>query len=276
MRKIILPFLFFVASIILAGCEKTNSPKDITITEAVEAIAEYATVNKMFQDAGNGSGDAILSAKTLSKSKSNGSEITTQEDPVITVNPIGLTTFPKTITVDFKTGITCKDGVTRKGKMQIISTNWYGELNSKHTTTFDSFYQNGYKVEGTHITTNLGNNTDGNLRFSVRIDDGKITTPEGGVINYKEDSFRTWIKGKETPLNIWDDEYLLEGTQSGISSSDIEYTLEVKDPLHFILMPRSVVSGILNISIANFKDIEIDYAKSTVTVNGVSYPFAGN
>ncbi|MGE5942843.1 MAG: hypothetical protein ACM31G_00755 [Flavobacteriales bacterium] len=267
MKKMIIPIL----AVFLMNCQEDDVKKDVDSASAIEALTEYAIISKVFQDVGNNSGDAVLSAETstttskLSDSKTDG--------PTITVEPLDFVTFPKTITIDFQSGVLCKDGVTRKGIATVISTNWYGAEGSEHTTTFDNYYHNDYKVEGTHYVKNLGENTDGDLEYSVTIENGKITTKTGQTINYTENSTRTWIAGADTPLNIWDDEYMLEGTQSGVSSKGIEYTLTVEEPLHFILLPRSIESGILDIDVANIKDIKVNYTTSTITILGTTFPF---
>ena len=102
---------------------------------------------------------------------------------------------------------------------------------------------------------------------------GKITTSSGKTISYTENSIRTWVAGSNTPLNIWDDEYKLEGTQTGVSSKGIEYSLTIEEPLHFVLLPRSITSGILDIDVANIKDIKLNYTNSTITILGQSFPF---
>lgn len=266
MKKIIIPIL----ALIFMSCEE-ELQNTIDSASAVEALTEYAMVNKVFQDAGNTSGDAILSSQnSVSSSKISKTKV---EGPIITISPSDFTTFPKTITVDYQDGVLCKDGITRKGIATIISTNWYGVEGSQHTTTFSNYYHNDYKVEGIHFVKNLGANTNGHLQYSVTITNGKITTTTGKIINYTEDSTRTWVAGSDTPLNIWDDEYMLDGTQSGSSSKDIDYTLTIEESLHFVLLPRSIESGILNIDVASIKDIKLNYTTSTITILGKTFPF---
>ena len=267
MKKIIVPIL----AILFIGCEENDPKTEVDSASAIEALSEYIIVNKVFQDVGNNSGDAVLSAETsASSSKTSNTKVI---GPIITVTPLDFSTFPKTITINYQTGVLCKDGITRKGVVTILSTGWYGEKDSMHTTTFDNYYEGDFKIEGTHLVKNLGKNSDDKLEYSVIIENGKITTKTGATITYTEHSTRTWIAGSDTPLNIWDDEYLLDGTQSGTSSKDIDYTLTVDEPLHFVLLPRNIESGILDIDVANIKDIKLNYTTSTITIFGVAYPF---
>lgn len=264
MKKIIVPILV----LLFMSCEEDVLKQKTDSASAIEALTEYMTVNKVFQDIGNNSGDAVLSAETSTTGKST----KTKNEPIITIEPLDFTTFPKTTTINYADGVLCKDGITRKGIVSIVSTNWYGILGSQHTTTFTNYYHEDFKVEGTHFVKNLGNNENNNLVYSVTVEDGKITTKTGTIINYVENSTRTWVAGFNTPLNIWDDEYLLDGMQSGISSKGVEYSLTIEEPLHFVLLPRSIKSGILDIDIANINDIKINYTNSTITIAGVSYP----
>lgn len=266
MKKVIIPIL----TLLLVSCQEDDTPKDTDPTAALEALSEYVTVNKVFQDIGNNSGDAILeSESSASTTKTNSIK---GDSPIITVEPFDLTTFPKTITIDYQSGVLCKDGITRKGIATIVSTDWYGKEGSEHTTTFDNYYHEDFKVEGTHYVKNLGKNSDNNLEFRVTIENGKVTGSNGASISYTENSTRTWVDGSDTPLNIWDDEYLLDGSQSGVSSKGVAYTLTVEDPLHLVLLPRNIKSGILNVDIASINDIKINYSDNTITIFGKTYP----
>jgi len=270
MKKLIIPTLV----LLVMGCDKEDAAPDTTSDAAVNALTEYVLVNKIFQDVGNSIGDAILGAENNAEGSAAKTlpDMTSQAE--ITVSPADFVSFPKTITVDFKEGTLGQDGVLRKGVVTIVSTNWYGQPGSTHTATFQEYYHNDYKIEGTHVVENLGANQDGHLEYSVDIADGKITTKTGDVIQYQEDSKRIWISGSETPLNIWDDEYLLDGLQTGISSSGLDYSLSTIEPLHFVLLPRGIKSGVLSVDLGDINDIELDYTDGTITILGETYPFA--
>lgn len=265
MRKIIAPIL----AILFMSCQNDELKSNVEPTAAIETLNEYVLIQQIFQDVGNNGGDALLNAENSTTGKSAKS---ISVGPVITVEPFDFTTFPKTITIDFQTGILCEDGITRKGIISIVSSGWYGNEGSEHTTTFDNYYHNDFKVEGTHYVKNLGRNLDDNLEYTVIVENGKITANNGKTINYTENSLRTWIAGSGTPLNIWDDEYLLDGTQSGISSEGVEYMLTIEDPLHFVLLPRTIKSGIINFEVGNVNDIKLNFTNSTITILGVTYP----
>lgn len=263
-------FLMAVAALVLmVSCDKIEEPTKPV--DVVSVAQEYTLVNKLFNDAANSNDDAVINAEA--SVGQNGGRITV-EGPSISVDPADLTTFPKTITVDFMDGILGQDGVLRKGKVIVTSTNWHDVVGSVHTAEFEEYYQNGNKIEGIHKETNLGEVEGTNQRFQVEVIDGIVTTESGAKIFYEENSYRTQIAGQDTKLNIWDNEYLIEGVQNGVSSTDIDYSIETLEPLHFKVVPRGVYGGILSVNIGTYKDIEIDYNNSTITFLGNTYPFA--
>ncbi len=263
--------LVLVAIVTFSSCElKEELEKTASALEAAEALQEYTVVNKQFQDASNASDDGVINAEDViagTYALKAG-----QEGPSITVEPMD-NTWPKTITLDFGDGITGKDGIVRSGKIKTVSTAWYRESGSVHTTTYENFYQNDHKVEGTNVATNMGMVEGLGLKYNVEIKDGKITTPPGGVISYTQNSSRTWIAGDDTPINIWDDEYKLDGTQNGVSSKGIVYSLTITEPLHFVMYPRDILAGKITFAIDGLSDIELDYETSKGKIGDYEFTF---
>lgn len=263
--------LILIAIVALSSCElKEELERTASTLEAVEALQEYTVVNKQFQDASNASDEGVINAEGVVAGtyalKSS------QEGPSITVEPMD-NNWPKTITIDFGNGITGKDGIKRSGKIITKSTNWYRVPQSIHTTTYEEYYQNGHKIEGTNVATNLGLIEGEGLKYNVVISDGKITTPMGGVILYSQNSSRTWIAGSDTPIDIWDDEYKLDGKQNGVSSKGVAYSLTITEPLHFVMFPRDIISGKITFAIEGLQDIELDYATSTGKIGDYDFTF---
>jgi len=48
------------------------------------------------------------------------------------------------------------------------------------------------------VVKNLWRNANEKIKYSVSIQNGKITGKAGETITYKENSFRTWITGSES------------------------------------------------------------------------------
>lgn len=274
MKTTKLLLLLAVISTITFSCSTDDTPPQTSVNDALDALTESGIANNLFSGATNTADDGVITAENEISTKNNmDSKIV---GPTITTDPADLTTFPKTITVDFGTeGMVGQDLVTRKGVITIISTNWHHVEGSMHTATFQDYYENDYKIEGTHIETNEGL-ADGtqNPVFNVIVTNGKITTPEEDIIHYTQNNTRTRIVGGDTPFNIWDNEYSINGTQSGISSKNITYSLETVEDLNFRVHPRGITDGILSVDVGTFEDIIIDYGESTIKIKGITYPLA--
>ncbi|TBM99778.1 hypothetical protein EYD45_15285 [Hyunsoonleella flava] len=265
-----------IFAMLLVACQRSEAPREEDTPDIEEVIAfyseilnEYTLANQIFQDAVNNSGDAILNAEiALTNKVRNG-----KTDPILTIEPFDLETFPKTITINYGSGTLCRDGITRSGVISIVSTGWYNQPGSVHTSTFINFYDEIFKVEGTQIIENFGENADGNLEFGVKVENGVISTQDGISIAFDEDGIRTWIAGADTPMDIWDDEYLLDSFQYGVGSNGVAYLLVFDQPLHFDLLPRDIKSGIIDLEIGDLSDIEINYNNKTYTILGVTKSF---
>lgn len=273
MKKLSLILLLAIASaIIFSNCEKEEN---VSNEEALNAIKDYATAQNMFTEVTDETDKAArISDDSVQSKKGNPPEITKSSSyPQITITPFDNTTWPKTISINYgDTNMLCKDGRERRGIINIEATDLYRNPGSQLTTTFDDFYQNDHKVMGKRILTNDGENQTGNLTYTLQVTDGHIITPEGKHIYYEETITREWIAGESTVLNPWDDNYLLKGSQSGISSDSVDYTLAIheNDPLDVMVDCKWIRGGKLNVDIASLNTITIDYGNGTCDANAIA------
>lgn len=260
------------------SCKKDDDNNNQTPTneQVVKAIQDYALASKIFSDAFAQSDDAARKSDDRIDNNTQG-----QKDsyPIITITPFDAVTWPKNITVDFgETNYLCQDGRLRRGKIMLNTTGFYRQEGTVITITFDNYYQNNHKVEGTQIITNLGRNTENHLHYSVEINEGKITTPDNKVINFEENTTRTWIEGEETFFAPCDDVYNISGTQNGTSSNGINYTLSTATPLNVQACCKWIRGGILNVDIEGLETISINYGDNScdqnavVIINNIEYP----
>ena len=198
--------IVIICTLLLVACQRNDAPTDNSdpreeaILYYTEILNEYVLANEIFQDVVNNIGDALIIAEGSVPGKTNN----TKADPAITIAPLDLETFPKTITVDYGSGILCEDGINRRGVISIQSTGWYGQMGSVHTLTFNNYYHDIFKVEGIQVVENFGENEEGHIVFGATVEDGIVTIPGGRNITFNDDSTSTWIGGSDTPLNIWD------------------------------------------------------------------------
>ena len=90
----------------------------------------------------------------------------------ITVTPADLSTFPKTVVVDFGTGCTDVDGKNKSGKVtMIVGKIW--QPNSLVTLQYENYSEDGVKLDGKFSFSNNSSNSAG--IYQIKADKVKIT-----------------------------------------------------------------------------------------------------
>jgi hypothetical protein len=269
-------FYMMIGSVVmlsLFSCQKDSS----TIESASLNIADDdAVTDQVFEDVFNTADNATIMLDQLGKSAEAKSLVTlTDSCPVVTVSVPDAGSWPKVITVDFGTGCAGLYDNTRSGKIIIEVTGPRLDVGTKRTVTFDNYYFNGIKVEGTKVIENTGYNDNQNLVLSVKLTDGKLTLPDGRFILRSFEHQREWLAGLLTK-NIWDDECLITGTATGTNLDGITYTNTITSALHWKRVCFFIVSGVIKIEREGKETVELNYgsgdcdALAIVTKGGVS------
>lgn len=159
----------------------------------------------------------------------------TDETPcvVITIDhPDGIV-FPKVITIDYGEGCTKvfnKDTITYSGQIIITITEPYFVPGAQRIVTFNEFYINDAKIEGTRTITNLGINDAGHIETSVTLENGKITFGDGNWVSRDSEILREWIR-KEDWL---EDTIFITGSSYGTNVLGEQYVREITEPIMMI------------------------------------------
>jgi len=254
------------------SCTKDSGIIDqATVNLADDEAVSDAVFEDIFNTVDNASiildgikGDAVKSATIVQDSC-----------PTITLTRPDDGLWPKTIIVDFGTGCDGLYDNTRSGKIVIVVTGPRMQKDSKRTVTFDNYFFNKIKVEGIKEMENKGYNSNQNLVFSIKLTGGKLTLPDGKVIERSFEHEREWIAGIQT-RNIWDDECLVTGGARGVNINGVVYTNTIMTALHWTRSCRFIVSGVVKIEREGAEPVEINYgtgdcdAKATVSRGGES------
>jgi len=281
---------FLACALLITACQKSSSSttSSSTTTEAdVVTLSASATAddeaNTVYNgvvdnvmgvnsDAGLGAGIGVFSVSNPRIGRQHiGGAITNGVDSVstpcytVTISPITPGVFPKTITIDFGTGCTGKDGHTRRGKIVSVYTGRLKKAGSTVTTTFDGFYVDSIQVEGTHTIQNKS--TSSNLIFSMTLENGKLSTPSGDYIAVNRTHTWTQTAGDTTaPAN---DVFQITGSSNGtIQASGItwQWSTLVTTPLVREFSCRWIVSGQSTITHGT-KTAVLDYGSGTCDNN---------
>jgi hypothetical protein len=255
------------------SCQKDTS----TVEQAGVNIADdNAVSDAVFEDIYSTTDNADIILDQMGKNgDSKGMEVLADSCPTIMVTNPETGIWPKVVTVDFGEGCSGLYDNSRSGKIIIEVTGPRLEIGSKRTVTFENYYFNGIKVEGTKVVENTGYNDSQNLVCSVSLTGGKLTLPDGRFIERSFEHQREWIAGLLT-RNIWDDECLVTGTASGTTLEGVAYTNTITTALDWKRACFFIVSGVVKIQREGKEDIEINYgtgdcdAKAVVTRGGES------
>jgi hypothetical protein len=158
---------------------------------------------------------------------------------------------PHLLTIDFgATNCLCNDGRYRRGQILVSFTGNYFAQGSVKTTTFNNYYRNDNKIEGTRTITNLGLNADGNMAWSVSAVNMKITRTTGAFHTWNSERTRTMTTGSNT--SVWsDDQYVITGNGSGINANGVSYTANITTPLHRALSCNWIDNGVIAFTRSN-------------------------
>jgi len=148
----------------------------------------------------------------------------------VTVDHPDSTHFPKVVTIDYGDGCTIvfhNDTITRKGQIIITITDRWFMPGAENIVTFNNFYINGVKIEGTRTITNLGINNEGHLEHGIVLEGGNITFADGTFMTRDANHVREWIR-HFSPQN---DTVMITGSASGINVLGEQYSRLITEPL---------------------------------------------
>jgi archaellum component FlaF (FlaF/FlaG flagellin family) len=181
---------------------------------------------------------------------------------------------PRSILIDFGTDDCLgDDGRIRNGQIFVTYSGRYREEGTVITITPQNYTVNGYTLAGTKTVTNLGDNTEGDMQFSIVVD-GSLTAPGNAwTSQWDSNRVRTWVEGQST-ATIWDDAYEITGSASGVNRNGVAYDISIVNPLRAEIGCRWIVSGTMLLSPEDFDARTIDFGNGecnngfSVTVNG--------
>ena len=279
MKKILYSTFIMLALIlsIITACKKenaSNDAQDISLAEETALSEESLSDNFIDVAAISTEGDALFSMgsdKTLSTSAIEENTVSGFSCVNVSISPRG-DVWPKTVTFDYGTGCTYEN-VTRKGKITATYTDRFKKPGAKVTITFDGYYVNDTKLEGTTVITNNGKNTAGNFTFTLAVSRAKTINSKG---TFTINALKTieWSRGESTTVAS-DDIFWISGESYGTDTRGKDFTIKITKPLVKQVACRFLVAGTVEFKSGDHTRV-LDYgngdcdAKATVTINGQS------
>lgn len=186
----------------------------------------------------------------------------------ITVTPAS--GFPKTIRITFDSTCTAPGGLVRSGVVQIVISDSIRRPGATAVMTFENYYVNHFKREGTITWTNTS--TPPVRSWRREVDNGKITAPNGAFWLHESIKNLTQTAGSSTP-EIIDDVFSINGNGSVTNPAGITRTTTIIEPLqkkvacHNIDKGKVKFQGPHHVAILDYGDGTCDNL-ATITVDG--------
>jgi hypothetical protein len=173
-------------------------------------------------------------------------------------NTVNKTTTPQVMTIDFGTSCTGKDGKIRSGKILVTATS-FKIFPSERTKTFENFYVDGKKIEGTAIKT-LSKDRENNIQTAIINEDLTIIFPDDAGSASRVSTFTRLYYLNEIG-NTTDNQVVSWGTVETTRPSGLILTKTIKetDPLVFKAECKQVVSGTVLFSNSKGQNWTLNY-----------------
>jgi len=259
-RRFYVVGLLVVAVSVLVACNKADkNTKNNDDASDTGYASDHALSEKIFDDV------QILADKAAGNTAS-GEFKTTACGSVLKVTNL--------IIIDFgAANCMCVDGRNRRGKITIKFMGKYADTNLIHTITFENYFQDDIKVEGTKTVTYIGRNVAGQPYYNVSVA-GTITKTDGSVITPNWSRVRTWVAGYNTPYNWTDDEYKIIGSGTIIRSSGVVNVAIVDTmPLMIATNCKWIKSGSIVYSLPGDRKRILNYGNTPACDNQATLTF---
>lgn len=257
-KQLLAAIMLFSLAFAFNSCKKADTSSRDEIETTFELSGDQAIADNLTEDANDLFMQVAVEKNVSGNFGPNPGGATDQFIPCATVTVTPTSGFPKTIIIDFGTSCTYM-GVTRSGKINIVLTDSVRSPGSTATMTFDNYFVNLYKVEGTIVWTNTS--TPGTRSWRREISGGKITAPNGNYWLHSGVKNVTQTEGVNT--TTWmDDVFSITGNHSVTNAAGRNRTGTVLEALQKKTACANIDKGKLKIEGPNHYAI-IDFGDGT-------------
>jgi len=279
-NSITIGLISLFALIFAAGCQENNSIESLDLMTAEDDLIADAAYDDVFSEV-----DGVMNLMDQYGYETSAlkSAVVLDTCPIISVISEPGSFWPRTIVVDYGEGCDVSHFNTereriRKGKILIKVSGPMWIEGSYREVTFEDFSINDFQVEGRRTVTNEGTWDEGEYSglkyFSVMLEGGTITTPEGQVISKDVNRTRTFVEGEDTKWDTRDDIWHINGIATGVNRQGLAFTREITSPLWKEIGCRFITRGTVMIQAEGRPDVILDYGDgtcdplATITIEG--------
>ena len=255
-KQLLVAFTMVSFAIAFNSCKKKDSSTDEFET-TFELSGDQAIADNLTEDANDVLDEAAMDKNLLGGRGPSGST-GILSCAVVTVTP--LVGFPKTIVIDFGTGCTSPNGITRSGKINVSLSDSLRSPGSIAVMTFTNYYVSGYKKEGTITWTNTS--TANTKSWQRKVENGKITAPNGNYWLHFGTRDVVQTAGVSTPNNLLDDVFSITGNHTVTNSAGKTRTITTLTPLQKKVICSNIDMGSIKVQGPNHYAV-IDFGNGT-------------
>lgn len=134
-----------------------------------------------------------------------------------------------TKTITFSEDCEGKRGQVRSGTMIVTYSETQGEAGSFRQVTYNDFYLNGVKIEGTRRTEIISIDESGSKTMRTSMSDGKMIYEDGTFETKNSEMTRyTHVENSEKQYSS------LTGSKSAVSTEGVNFSMEITTPIKFV------------------------------------------
>tara|TARA_A200000113_G_scaffold219012_1_gene227243 strand:+ start:55 stop:978 length:924 start_codon:yes stop_codon:yes gene_type:complete len=134
-----------------------------------------------------------------------------------------------TKTITFSEDCEGKRGQVRSGTMIVTYSETQGEAGSFKQVTYNDFYLNGVKIEGTRRTEIISIDESGSKTMRTSMSDGKMIYEDGTFETKNSEMTRyTHVENSEKQYSS------LTGSKSAVSTEGVNFSMEITTPIKFV------------------------------------------
>jgi len=268
-NSITIGLISLFAMIFAVGCQENTHIESLDLMTAEDDLIADAAYDDVFSEV-----DGVMNLMDQFGYETSAlkSAVVLDTCPIISMISEPGSFWPRTVVVDYGDGCDVSHFNTdreriRKGKILIKVSGPMWIEGSYREVTFEDFSINDFLVEGRRTVTNEGVWDEGEYTglkyFSVVLEGGTITTPEGQVISKDVNRTRTFVEGEDTKWDTRDDIWHINGIATGVNRQGLTFTREITSPLWKEIGCRFITRGTVLIEAEGRPDVILDYGDGT-------------
>ena len=260
-KKLLIAIAIIAVLINLTSCKKESSVQ--VSSEEKETTFELSTGQALADNITEDINEVFMEAAANKNLLSNNAQPVTTTN-ILSCGSVAVTPasgFPKTIVIDFgSNGCSAQNGILRKGKINIVLSDYVRNTGSIATITFNDYYVNGFKKEGTVTWANTSTiNAKG---WQRKVENGKITAPDGRYWLHSGIRDAVQIAGTNTPNTLLDDVFLITGNHTVTNSIGKSRNCYITEALQKKTVCENIGTGKLRVEGTNHYAV-IDFGDGT-------------